>query len=120
MQRQPRRHDGKHLRFISERPCLICGRTPSDPHHIKMADWRVCKPQSSNIGMKADDRFVLPLCRDHHEELHSTPERTFYAKYSVDAILLSLALYSVSGNAEQGDQLVDNAMVLSGIARGLG
>src|SRR4029077_21282260 len=32
---QPRRvRDKDHLRFVSTQPCLICGRTPADPHHL--------------------------------------------------------------------------------------
>ena len=70
MQRRPRKSDKDHLAFVAARPCLICGTNFVDAHHIKMADARICKPQSSNIGMKADDRYTLPLCRTHHEQLH--------------------------------------------------
>jgi ERF superfamily len=32
-----RRRDKKHLRFVSTQPCLVCGRAPSDPHHLRFA-----------------------------------------------------------------------------------
>jgi hypothetical protein len=105
MQRRPRRHHEKHLRFVRERGCLICGSTPVDAHHIKFADARVCKPQSSNIGMKADDRFVLPLCPNHHMQAHKG-ERAFFALHHVDAVLIALALFSVSGDGEEADRLL--------------
>jgi len=105
MQRRPRRRNEKHLRFIAERPCLVCGSSPCDAHHIKFADARVLKPQSSNIGMKADDRFTLPLCRRHHEEAHRG-ERKFFDAYHTDAVLMALALHSISGDAEAADNLI--------------
>jgi hypothetical protein len=106
MQRRPRRENSNHLCFISERPCVICGYTPCDAAHIKMADARVLKPQESGIGCKADDRFTLPLCRRHHDQQHSMPERRFYQRYHIDPILLSLALYSISGDEQEADRLI--------------
>ena len=35
---EPRRiRDKAHLRFVASQPCLICGRQPSDPHHLRFA-----------------------------------------------------------------------------------
>jgi hypothetical protein len=106
MQRRPRRENPKHLRWIAERPCLICSSSPCDAAHIKCADVRIAKPLSSNIGMKADDRFAVPLCRRHHDEQHSGGERTFWRKYHLDPVLIALALYSITGDGEAGDDLV--------------
>jgi len=117
-QRRPRRLNPKHLRFVRERPCLICGRKPCDAAHIKMPDARVLKPISSNIGMKADDRFTLPLCREHHEEQHRVAEQHFWHHYRVDPILLSLALFSITGDEQEGDHLIDyNRAVLHFVSR---
>jgi hypothetical protein len=58
------RHRNKeHLRFLRTQPCLICGRQPSDPHHLRFA-----QPQA--LGRKVSDEFVVPLCRTHHREAH--------------------------------------------------
>jgi hypothetical protein len=113
MQRRPRREHPKHLKWIRERPCVICGGSPCDACHIKFADGSVLKPQASNISMKADDIFTTPLCRTHHQESHSMPERSFWQKYHIDPILLSLRLWSVTGDDEMGDALVKNAMLVS-------
>jgi hypothetical protein len=38
---KPRRYRNKeHLRFIARQACLICGRRPSDPHHLRYAQPR--------------------------------------------------------------------------------
>jgi hypothetical protein len=27
----------QHLRFVAKQPCVVCGREPSDPHHLRFA-----------------------------------------------------------------------------------
>jgi hypothetical protein len=61
---EPRRYRNKeHLRFVVQQPCLVCGRTPSDPHHLRFMQPRA-------LGRKVSDEFVAPLCRTHHREVH--------------------------------------------------
>jgi hypothetical protein len=58
-----RERDRNHLRLVAGQPCLVCGRTPCDPHHIKFAEQRA-------MGRKVSDRFSVPLCRLRHRELY--------------------------------------------------
>ena len=58
-----RQRDRQHLRFVAKQPCLVCGREPSDPHHLRFA-------QPRGLGQKVSDEFTVPLCRAHHRELH--------------------------------------------------
>jgi len=58
-----RLRDRQHLRFVAKQPCLVCGREPSDPHHLRFA-------QPRGLGQKVSDEFTVPLCRAHHRELH--------------------------------------------------
>jgi hypothetical protein len=65
---KPRPKEGRvrskaHLRFVVAQPCLICQRSPSDPHHLKFAQPRA-------LGRKVSDEYTVPLCRDHHQALH--------------------------------------------------
>ena len=61
---EPKRlRDKAHLKFVASQPCLVCGRQPSDPHHLRFAQPRA-------IGPKASDEFTVPMCRGHHRELH--------------------------------------------------
>ena len=71
---KPLRHRNKaHLAFVAAQPCLICQRTPCDAHHLKFAQPRA-------MGRKVSDEFTVPLCRDHHHELHRHGnERAFWA-----------------------------------------
>jgi hypothetical protein len=58
-----RKRDSSHLKFVASQPCLLCGRTPSDAHHIRFAQTRA-------LGRKVSDEFTVPLCRTHHRQLH--------------------------------------------------
>jgi DNA recombination protein Rad52 len=61
---EPKRlRDKAHLKFVASQPCLICGRQPSDPHHLRFAQPRA-------IGLKVSDEFTVPICRSHHRQLH--------------------------------------------------
>jgi ERF superfamily len=60
----PRRYRNKaHLRYVAQQPCLLCGRKPSDPHHLRFMQPRA-------LGRKASDEFAVPLCRIHHRLVH--------------------------------------------------
>lgn len=61
--RTPRRREPAHLRYVATQPCLVCGRTPSDAHHLRFAQPRA-------LGRKVSDEFTVPLCRTHHRQLH--------------------------------------------------
>ena len=58
-----RLRDKQHLRFVARQPCLVCGREPCDPHHLRFA-------QPRGLAQKVSDEFTVPLCRAHHRELH--------------------------------------------------
>ena len=61
---EPRRiRDRDHMRFVAKQPCLVCGRQPSDAHHLRFA-------QLQALGRKVSDEFTVPLCRGHHREVH--------------------------------------------------
>lgn len=61
--RTPRRREPAHLKYVAAQPCLLCGRTPSDAHHLRFAQPRA-------MGRKVSDEFAVPLCRTHHRQLH--------------------------------------------------
>ena len=38
---EPRRfRDKEHVKFVAKQACLICGRRPADPHHLRFAQHR--------------------------------------------------------------------------------
>ena len=63
MRKQMRRRNKAHLAFVAAQPCLVCQCLPCDAHHLKFA-------QPRSLGRKVSDEFTVPLCREHHDELH--------------------------------------------------
>jgi hypothetical protein len=86
---EPRRfRDKDHVKFVAKRPCLICGRTPADAHHLRFAQHRA-------LGRKVSDEFIVPLCRGHHREVHrSGDETSWWSKAGIDAIGAARALWT--------------------------
>jgi len=78
---EPKRlRDKEHLKFVALQPCLVCGRQPSDPHHLRFAQARA-------IGLKVSDEFTVPLCRGHHRQLHQTGnEQEWWKRIKIDAL----------------------------------
>jgi ERF superfamily len=76
---EPRRiRDREHMRFVMKQPCLICGRTPSDAHHLRFTQRRA-------LGRKVSDEFTVPLCRGHHREIHRCgDEAAWWAVAGID------------------------------------
>ncbi len=58
-----RARDTSHPQFVASQACLICGRTPSQAHHLKHAQLRA-------MGRKPGDQWTVPLCAIHHRNLH--------------------------------------------------
>ena len=82
-----RRRDKSHLRFVASQPCLVCGRHPSDPHHLRFAQPRA-------LGAKVSDEFTVPLCRGHHRELHQAgDEIAWWQGRKIDAVCIARQLW---------------------------
>jgi hypothetical protein len=85
---EPRRiRDREHVRHVMKQPCLVCGRRPSDPHHLRFA-------QSRALGRKASDEFTVPLCRTHHREVHRCVEEgLWWQKTAIDPLAAARTLW---------------------------
>ncbi len=89
-----RERNRNHLRFVASQPCLICGRTPSDAHHVKFAEQRA-------MGRKVSDRFTVPICRLHHRELHRRgDERAWWRSKDVEPLAIAARLWETTHAVE--------------------
>lgn len=88
---EPKRlRDKDHLRFVRSQPCLICGRQPSDPHHLRFAQPRA-------MGLKVSDEFTVPLCRNHHQQLHQAGnESAWWHDLDIKALEIAKELWMES------------------------
>lgn len=81
-----------HLERIRRLPCCIptcSSKSPSDPHHLRVSNER-------GVGLKATDRWAIPLCRRHHEECHtvgSRKEEEWFLAREIDCYGLANSLW---------------------------
>jgi len=94
---EPRRYrDKAHLQFVASQSCLICGRRPSDPHHLRFAQKRA-------LGRRVSDEFTVPLCRVHHREAHrSRDERAWWRRLGLDSLKIAEGLWKKTRLAATG------------------
>ena len=85
---KPRRYRNRdHLRFVMQQPCLLCGRKPSDAHHIRFVQPRA-------LGRKASDEFAVPLCRSHHRAVHRAgDEKAWWKQAGIDPVNVARKLW---------------------------
>ncbi|HAH9619748.1 TPA: DUF968 domain-containing protein [Escherichia coli] len=69
-----------YTRWVKTQKCMTCGNQADDPHHI-------IGHGLGGMGTKADDLFVIPLCRKCHNELHAGV-KDFEEKYGSQLLLL--------------------------------
>ena len=69
-----------YTRWVKTQKCMACGNQADDPHHI-------IGHGLGGTGTKADDLFVIPLCRSCHNELHAGV-REFEEKHGSQLLLL--------------------------------
>ena len=108
-QKQPRKQDGDHLRWIKTLPCVVTGsRVNVDPAHISFGDLQFAK-LSRGKGMKADDKYVVPLSRVEHDKQHSMGERQYWDKTGINPIIVALSLFAETGNDEAAEVILRQA-----------
>ena len=82
-----RLRDKEHCKFVAKHPCVVCGRTPTEAHHLRFAQPRA-------LGRKVSDEYTVPVCRLHHRELHRYgDEASWWAGVNVDPMPIALALW---------------------------
>jgi hypothetical protein len=77
-----RLRDKDHRKFVATQPCIVCGRTPTEAHHIRFAQPRA-------LGRKVSDEYTIPLC-----QLHGYGnEASWWAGASIDPLPIALELW---------------------------
>ncbi len=92
---EPKRlRDQGHLRYVAQQPCLICGRTPSQAHHLRFAQPRA-------MAKKVSDEFTVPLCAIHHHELHMRGNETvWWTDKNIDPLPFAEEFWRASRSGE--------------------
>ncbi|MBZ1522435.1 putative HNHc nuclease [Leuconostoc mesenteroides] len=61
--------------------CVICGKRPSDLHHLDTIGQGVDRRKTNHLKHRA-----VQLCREHHQEAHSLGIETFLQKHHLTGI----------------------------------
>ena len=87
----PKRYRNKeHLRFVAQQTCVLCGRKPSEAHHIRFVQPRA-------LGRKASDEFAVPLCRSHHRAVHRAgDEKAWWQQAGIDPVKIARKLWKLT------------------------
>ena len=89
-----RRRDKAHLKFVASKSCLVCGRLPSQAHHLRIAQPRA-------TGLKPSDEFTVPLCAIHHRALHDAgDEQRWWVQFPIDPLEEARRLWDLHNNGE--------------------
>lgn len=104
--RHERQHDKAYLAHTRRQPCIVgpilggCeGRI--DPAHLRFGEPKVGR-LNPGMGRKSDDKWVLPLCRKHHDAQHAAGnERRWWTEVGIDPNAECQKRYAafLSGNA---------------------
>jgi ERF superfamily len=82
-----RLRDKAHCKFVTTQPCVVCGRAPTEAHHIRFAQPRA-------LGRKVSDEYTVPVCRLHHRDLHTYgDEASWWAGVGIDPLPIALELW---------------------------
>lgn len=70
-----------HMQFVRGFVCLAAASGTCigkiHAHHVRNGTH-------AGLGLKPHDKWVVPLCARHHDELHTRGADTFEAKYKID------------------------------------
>ncbi len=67
-----------HMNFVRKHDCIVddCSKDAIHAHHVRLGT-------DGAAGRKPSDYYTVPLCSDHHEEIHKKGEQTFQDKYGI-------------------------------------
>jgi hypothetical protein len=75
---------------LARKKCCICGKS-ADLHHVDHVGVGRDREEIVHEGMEA-----LPLCREHHTEIHTIGKITFFEKYHIErGVILDKGLCKV-------------------------
>jgi hypothetical protein len=78
----------------ARRSALLCGRKPSDAHHIRFVQPRA-------LGRNSSDEFTVPLCRSHHRAVHRAGnEQAWWQTAGIDPLKVARKLWKHTRTGE--------------------
>lgn len=104
-QKQPRKKDDSHLRWLRGLPCLVTGAYGVEAAHIRYGDDLYHKRPAGG-GEKPSDMWAIPLSPAEHRRQHSMNEQSYWQAVGIDPLAVALQLWAHSGNDETGEKII--------------
>ena len=86
----------EHLALLRKCPCAVCPRTPAGTvHHLKQGTGERA------MGIRSTDRWGVPLCLVHHDEVERQGTRrevAWFAAFGIDPHELARSLWESTGD----------------------
>ena len=76
---------------LMNKRCAVCGRK-AELHHVDAVGMGRNRKEICHIGMRA-----LPLCREHHTEIHSVGQEDFLRRYFLEPVKIDERIADVYG-----------------------
>lgn len=76
---------------LMRKKCAICGRQ-AELHHVDAVGTGRNRKKICHIGMRA-----LPLCREHHTEIHAVGQEDFLKRYILEPVRIDERIADVYG-----------------------
>lgn len=76
---------------LMHKRCAICGKH-SDLHHVDSVGMGNDREQVHHLG-----RLALPLCREHHTELHTMGNEAFMRRYHIEPVKIDARICKTYG-----------------------
>lgn len=80
---------------LASKKCVICGKR-ADLHHVDAVGMGRDRDEIIHEGMN-----VLPLCREHHTEIHTIGRDTFMDKYHIHGVPADKTICKIYGLKRQ-------------------
>ena len=81
---------------LMSKKCAVCGRN-ADLHHVDAVGMGRNRKEICHIGMRA-----LPLCREHHTEIHAVGQEDFLKRYMLEPVKIDERIADVYGLRRKG------------------
>lgn len=96
----------RHLELVRTLRCTVCrSMVQVDAHHLKHGP----AGKERGLALKATDRWAVPLCRHHHDEverLSSTREAAWFARFGIPPLALARALWGATGDGSKMERVL--------------
>jgi len=109
-EKSARRRNKAHLAFVASQPCLVCKRTPCDPHHLKIAQPRSLARRSVTNTPCGSAVSIIGIC------IVGAMKRTVGRSKELRRYQSQRSLWAMThGGSDEGARIVCNEVPSSSI-----